>query len=171
MAKSTAKKKAPAKKAAAKADKKPALPKVKKPVVGKASAKKVVPIRVGADDDAKDTKAPKAAPSAGGITVEDEGTYEWPESRARFGGSSALYPFATMEKGQSFFIPAEKVDASAYSSETEANKAQSEACSLVANRLSGAVRRFTKRNAGYTFQVKTVNDTQRGWGIRVRRTE
>lgn len=75
--------------------------------------------------------------------------------RIRKGGASP-YPFASMAIGQSFMVAA-VIERSIYSSEEEADKAQNEECRKVANRLSGAVRRFTKHNTGYKFAVRTVS--------------
>lgn len=77
--------------------------------------------------------------------------------RVRLSGASP-YPFKSLPVGGSFMIPAEVIDKANYSTEKEAAKAQAEACGLVANRLSGATRRFTKRNDGYKFTVFTVDN-------------
>lgn len=95
--------------------------------------------------------------------------------RVRLSGASP-YPFKSLPVGGSFMIPAEVIDKANYSTEKEAAKAQAEACGLVANRLSGATRRFTKRNDGYKFTVFTVdNGTSLGFdndiGVVVQRTK
>lgn len=95
--------------------------------------------------------------------------------RVRMGGKSP-YPFSSMPVGKSFLLPAEVIDKSKYVSEKEANKAQGDACARIANRLSGATRRFTKRNAGYKFTVFTVlNGVSLGFdhdiGVVVQRVE
>ena len=72
------------------------------------------------------------------------------------------YPFATMGKGDSFLVPAE-IDRAFYASEDEADKAQREELARVANRMSGASRRFTKRHAGVKLSVRTVDNGVRVW--------
>lgn len=147
MAKSTkaAKKSAPAKKASAK------LPSVKKPTLSLAK-----PVT------AKKASAPKVAAvkKANTTSYTIETGIEKP-ARTRVSVPSP-YPFATMEKGQSFLVPAE-IDRAFYASEEEADKAQREELARVANRMSGASRRFTKRNAGVKLSVRTVENGVRVW--------
>lgn len=66
--------------------------------------------------------------------------------RQRLGASP--YPFASLPVGDSFLVAAEVIDATFYAGAQEATKAQAEALAVVSNRMSGAVRRFTKRNEG-----------------------
>lgn len=106
-----------------------------------------------------------------GIVLEDNAFF--PEGRiGRIGSADRKYPLASMEVGQTFFVSA-AIDASAYASAKEADKAQSEACRVVANRLAGVVRRFKKGGQfdDRKFVVRTVNDVQYGWGVRLKRVE
>lgn len=98
-----------------------------------------------------------------------------PPPRPRFTTGVSRYPFESMAVGQSFLYLAEVIDASLYAGEREANKAQSEACAQVANRMSGATRRFSKTHPGYKFKITTVtNGKEHGFehdiGIVVKRT-
>jgi len=53
----------------------------------------------------------------------------------------------------------------------EREKTFKEKAKGVTNRLSGLTRRFAKKNAGYAFALRTVNDDQMGRGVRVFRIE
>lgn len=101
---------------------------------------------------------------------------EVPAIVRRGGGQKAVYPFAAMPINKGFFVSAQ-IDASKYSDAGEAKKAQDEALQTAANRLSGAVRRFTKKNEGFAFNVRKFQDlsgeasgTAGSWGIWVGRT-
>jgi hypothetical protein len=94
---------------------------------------------------------------------------EVPPIIRRGGGQKAVYPFAAMPVGQKFFVNA-TIDESKYSDAGEAKKAQDEALQTAANRLSGAVRRFTKKNEGYAFNVRKHQAEDGSWGIWVGRT-
>lgn len=122
--------------------------------------------------DAAPKKEPKAKVKA--AKVETEATevtssFELEDNipmpaRQRFGNSTP-YPFATMEVGQSFIVRVE-VDADLYVDDNELGKAVVEEQRKIANRLSGATRRFTKSREGFKFGVRTVEG-----GVRVWRTE
>lgn len=84
-------------------------------------------------------------------------------ARIRTGGGTP-YPFAAMAIGQRFFVGTQ-IDTSKYSSADEAAAAQREENERVANRLSGAVRRFTKKHEGFKFAVRTVTDPSAGVGV------
>lgn len=79
-------------------------------------------------------------------------------------GRVSPYPYASLEVGQSFFVPAE-IEKALYTNEKEAAEAQREEYRVVANRLSGGTRRFAKRNPGYRFAVRTVEGGIRVWRI------
>jgi len=85
-------------------------------------------------------------------------------ARKRFGGNS-IYPVANLQVGQSFIVPA-NVDADLYADHNELGKAIKEQLRTISNRLSGAVRRFTKKNEALKFRVAITDD-----GVRVWRTE
>lgn len=85
-------------------------------------------------------------------------------ARSRQGGVSP-YPFATMKAGQSFHVP-HNIDAALFNTPDEHVQASTEESRKIANRLSGATRRFTKANDGSKFAVRTVEG-----GVRVWRTE
>jgi len=104
--------------------------------------------------------AEKAAPVASAFTLEDNVPIP---ARIRAGGVSP-YPFIDMQPGQSFVVEA-SVDADLYTSASEAEKAKAEESRTIANRLSGAVRRFTKRHTGYKFAVRTVPEGVRVWRV------
>lgn len=93
-----------------------------------------------------------------------------PARRAPVGGNSTgtNYPFKTMEVGQSFLVEAE-VPANTKDEEREA--VFKDAQKRVANRMSGAIRRFKKANPDYNFVSRQVNDDTAGHGVRVWRVE
>lgn len=110
------------------------------------------PVAAKSTKTAKKPSAPVAVrPNATSFKLIDNVTLP---PRVRKGGASP-YPFASMVAGQSFMVAA-TIERSIYANEAEADKAQLEECRRVANRLSGAVRRFTKRNEGFKFAVRTV---------------
>lgn len=53
----------------------------------------------------------------------------------------------------------------------EREKVFTELSRKVANRLSGAARRFTKANPAYAFEIRTVRDDKLGHGVRIWRKE
>lgn len=85
-------------------------------------------------------------------------------ARQRFGNTTP-YPFASMGVNQSFIVEA-TVDADLYVNDDELGKAIVEEQRKIANRLGGAVRRFTKTHPDFKFAVRTVEG-----GVRVWRTE
>mgnify|MGYP003385921319 CR=1 FL=1 len=85
--------------------------------------------------------------------------------RARGGnGGQSQYPFAQLGVGQSFIL-AHEVDEELYPDETERKAAIVEESQKLANRLSGATRRFTKNNEGFKFTVRTVPEGVQVWRI------
>ena len=54
--------------------------------------------------------------------------------------------------------------------DAEREKAFNDLCRKLSNSLSGAGRRVSKADAAYNFEVRTVNDTKRGKGVRIWRT-
>ncbi|RTL04970.1 hypothetical protein EKK58_09190 [Candidatus Dependentiae bacterium] len=84
----------------------------------------------------------------------------------RVGGVSP-YPFANMAEGQSFFVAAD-IDEAFYSDANELAAAKVEECRKIANRLSGASRRFSKNHEGYKFAIRTQTEPT---GVRVWRVE
>lgn len=115
------------------------------------SAKKKVP-------QLKKKAAPALSVVANATSFELRDNVPVPAISRRSNGPATIYPFASMTVGKSFFVSS-AIDASTFTDETEAAKAQGEATKTVANRLSGAVRRFTKKNEGYKFNVRaTVED-------------
>lgn len=111
------------------------------------------------------------APIANQTSFEIETGIPVPARRRPTSSGSSLYPLASLEVGQSFFIAAQ-VDVSNYADATEGAKAQKEAIDTVINRMAGAIRRFLKsRNANeYNFIVRAdvKDDVQ---GVRVFREE
>lgn len=119
-----------------------------------AKAKKIV-------KPAKVVKTPKPAPKPTvAPAATGESKYEViygvkrPARIVRTGGVSP-YPFATMRVGGFFFIPAQ-IDKSKYKTPAEGEQAQLEECRRVVNRMSGATRRFSKKNKGFKFSVRTT---------------
>lgn len=112
--------------------------------------------------------APAAAANASGFTIETG--FEVP-ARTSFGGGADApsYPFADMPVNSSFLVavevPATITDA------TERAKAFKEEARKASNRVSGAIRRFRKTNAGNDYAIRTVNDDKLGHGVRVWRIE
>lgn len=84
---------------------------------------------------------------------------ELPPSR-RGGSGSSIYPLSELDVGLSFFEPA-SIDESGYTSPQEAKKAQSEFIALKHNRLSGAIRRYVKRNPETKFSARIVRDAKK----------
>lgn len=138
----------------------------KKPVTKTTATKSVKP-KLGKPAKAKPYVAPKPLPVAKPIASEPvvtetggspfksvEGVIRPP--RVRMAGPPSPYAFASRKVGSAFLVPAEVIDQSKYTKPEEGRKAQGEACARVANRLSGATRRFTKRNPEYKFTVFTV---------------
>jgi len=125
-----------------------------------ASKKAVAPKK-----DKSAAKAAKPVSNATGIVL--EGGIDIP-ARTRSAGASP-YPFASMAvapaENSTFLIKAE-VEPALYTNEKEAEDARLEEARKIANRLSGATRRFTKSNPGFKFAVRTVPE-----GVRVWRTE
>lgn len=142
-----------------KSTKKPAA---KKAVVKAPAAKKPAPRPTFAKVDSTKAAAPKKAvavkASTSGYALEDG--IDKP-ARSRYSTPSP-YPFESMVVGQSFFVPA-AIERALYTSEKEADEAQREETARVANRMSGATRRFTKRNVGVTLSVRTVENGVRVW--------
>lgn len=107
-----------------------------------------------------ETVADEAAPVASKFTLEDNVPLP---ARIRAGGVSP-YPFASMQVGQSFLVQAD-IDPDLYTSDEEFGKALVEEFRVLANRLSGATRRFTKTHEGYKFAVRTTSDGVRVWRV------
>ncbi len=55
--------------------------------------------------------------------------------------------------------------------DVEREKVFKEDCRTVANRLSGAIRRFKAKNEGYEFVTRVVDGAEVGSGVRVWRVE
>lgn len=109
-------------------------------------------------------KAQSAAPIASAFKL--EGGIAVPP-RSRLGGVSP-YPFAQMTVAPadgSTFQVSHGMDAALYNTPDEAKQAQTEEARKIANRLSGATRRFTKQNKGFKFAVRTVDGGVRVWRI------
>lgn len=90
-------------------------------------------------------------------------------ARTTFGGKSPEYPFADMPVGASFLAPVTVPDT--IKDDGERAKAFKEEARKTSNRISGAIRRFRKQNAGYDFAIRTVNNDKLGHGVRVWRVE
>lgn len=107
-----------------------------------------------------------AAPAAASSSIVIEKDIPIPAT-VRNGGASP-YPFGQMEVNDSFIIKSSK-DADLFASDEEFGKALLEDYRTIANRLSGAVRRFTKKTEeNFRFRVKTVPSEG---GVRVWRVE
>lgn len=85
------------------------------------------------------------------------------------GGKSPEYPFGDMPVGASFLVGVTVPDT--IKDEGERAKAFKEEARKTSNRISGAIRRFRKQNAGTDFAIRTVNDDKMGRGVRVWRVE
>lgn len=166
----TAKKKAPAKvaekKPAAKAVKKVPAPKSVRGKPTKAKpyvAPKALPVAkpLKASKETKPSAAPVGENKTAFSLFKSEGVRP-PKIRPEAGHS--MYPFASMAVDDGFFVAAD-VDTSNFSDEGEAAKAQMEKCHALSNRLTGAVRRFTKRNEGYKFTVRIVKEPAMGVNV------
>lgn len=118
-------------------------------------------------------KAPTPAPTPAVTTTSAfriETGFEVP-ARTTFGGGgkSPEYPFADMPVGASFLAPVNVPDT--IKDDAERAKAFKEEARKASNRISGAIRRFRKQNAGYDFAIRTVNDDKLGHGVRVWRLD
>lgn len=151
MAKTTKTKKADKVVKATKSDKK-----VKKESKVKTSTKKV---------SVENTSAPTQAPTVTNSAFKIEKGIPIP-AVSRVGGSS-VYAWGMMEDGDSVFFPAE-VDAEFYADKVELDKATKESLKVIANRLSGATRRYTKKNPEFKFRIRTEGSPS---GVRVWRVE
>lgn len=107
-----------------------------------------------------------AAPSS---AFKIETGFEVPARTTFGGGKSPEYPFADMPVGASFLLPVTVPDT--IKDEGERAKAFKEEARKASNRISGAIRRFRKQNAGTDFAIRTVNDDKMGRGVRVWRVE
>lgn len=77
----------------------------------------------------------------------------------RHGGTEARYPFASLQPGTSFFVPAQ-IDTSNYQDDNEALKAQKEAIDAAINRMTGAARRYVKRSGVATKFVIRADEKE-----------
>lgn len=121
-------------------------------------AKKVAPKKAAKPKTPKTETSKASTPAlaqADGFKYDilDEG--DMPEAMRMSRSVASPYPFAAMEVGKGFVV-AHDIDPDLYASETEAETAKREALRTIANRLSGAVRRFTKKNDGFKFKVYTA---------------
>ena len=93
-----------------------------------------------------------------------------PARRVVTGGNSTgtNYPFKDMPVGSSFLVEAE-VPENTKAEEREAVFKDTQ--KRVANRMSGAIRRFKKANPDYNFVSRQVSDDTAGHGVRVWRIE
>lgn len=91
--------------------------------------------------------------------------------RIRNHSARSVYPFASMTAGDSFFIPAPVIDSAFYTSEEEADKERRGECKRISNRLAGATRRFVKLNDDYKFTIRTTQNSEGAWGVRVWRVD
>lgn len=105
-----------------------------------------------------------AAATSSGFKIETG--FEVP-ARTTFGGGrdSVNYPFAEMPVGASFLVGVTVPDT--IKDDAERAKAFKEEARKASNRISGAIRRFRKQNAGTDFAIRTVNDDNMGRGVRV----
>lgn len=118
-----------------------------------------------------ETAAPAtAAPATASSAFKIETGFEVP-ARTTFGGGrdSVNYPFSEMPVGASFLVPVNVPDT--IKDEAERAKAFKEEARKASNRISGAIRRHRKNNAGQDFAIRTVNDDKLGHGVRVWRVE
>lgn len=142
----------------------------KKNAAAKAAKGHAVVVRMSSRKSGQDLRK-TFAPIANQTSFEIETGLPVPARRRPTSSGSSLYPLASLEVGQSFFVAAQ-VDASNYADATEGAKAQKEAIDTVINRMAGAIRRFLKsRNANeYNFIVRAdvKDDVQ---GVRVFREE
>lgn len=129
----------------------------------KAAPKKAKAVKTAEKTETTEAAAPAPVISTSKITIDKNVPIP---ATVRSGGVSP-YPFSTMEVTDSFLIKSD-VDADLYANDEEFGKALVEDFRVIANRLSGACRRFTKRNEGYKFRVKTVPAE---FGVRVWRVE
>lgn len=92
-----------------------------------------------------------------------------PARRAPTGGNTGSnYPFKEMPVGSSFLVEA-TVPQNTKAEERDAVFKDEQ--KRVANRMSGAIRRFKKANEGFDFAMRQVNDDELGHGVRVWRVE
>lgn len=119
---------------------------------------------------AKTTEAAPATETTASSAFKIETGFEVP-ARTTFGGGrdSVNYPFAEMPVGASFLVGVTVPDT--IKDEAERAKAFKEEARKASNRISGAIRRFRKQNAGMDYAIRTVNDDKMGRGVRVWRVE
>lgn len=111
--------------------------------------------------------ATEAAATSSAFKIETG--FEVPARTTFGGGKSPEYPFADMPVGASFLLPVTVPET--IKDEGERAKAFKEEARKASNRISGAIRRFRKQNAGTDFAIRTVNDDKMGHGVRVWRVE
>lgn len=115
---------------------------------------------------ARKATAPKPTASADASTATKPSSFVLRDDvplpiTTRSGGASEIYPFGAMSVNQSFEVPV-SIEAGLYTDESEAAKALLEEKRKVANRLSGATRRYAKKDQSRKFAVRT---TQGGVGV------
>lgn len=119
--------------------------------------------------------ATPAKPTAAAKTVEAGGFkfdtgLEVPVAARAQRSSETADKLKAMPVGSSFLEPVSAPDT--IKDEAEREKVFKEKARTVSNRLSGAIRRFTKNNPeGFKFETRTVNDPVLGQGVRVFRVE
>lgn len=106
--------------------------------------------------------APVEAPAASSFALDDNLPVP---TVTRTIGQPSNYPLGSVNVGQSFIVPVAVADT--ITDEGERAKAWKEEARKVANRLSGAVRRFRESHEDIHFAIRTVNDDTLGHGVRV----
>lgn len=135
----------------------------KAPTAGK-TAPAPTPVKTDASTEAKaDTPA-----TASGFKLET-GIALPPRARLTGGSSKASpYPFKDMPINSSFLVTAEVPE---NTKDEERDAVFKDVQRKVANRMSGAIRRFKKSNPGYDFSSRSVASDELGYGVRVWRVE
>lgn len=118
---------------------------------------------------AKTTETAAPATAAPSSNFKIETGFDVPARTTFGGGKSVDYPFSDMPVGSSFLVPVTVPDT--IKDEAERAKAFKEEARKASNRISGAIRRHRKNNAGQDFAIRTVNDDKLGHGVRVWRVE
>lgn len=129
----------------------------KKAVAPKKAVKTVAPKKV---------KEPEQKETAPSFQYQILSASELPEPVRSPRSGPSPYPFSSLQVDEGFVVPLAKTDRALYTNDVEYNKAKKEELRTISNRLTGAVRRFTKAHAGTKFRVSTAESS-----IVVRRVE
>ena len=129
------------------------------------TAPKPTPVAATANEETNNDKT--EAKTASGFKL-DTGLSIPARTRPTGTGSTATYPFKDMPVGSSFLVEAE---VPANTKDEERDAVFKDVQRKVANRMSGAIRRFKKANPGYDFASRQVDSDELGRGVRVWRVE